>query len=74
MVVDGGRVVIVAVAVAVAVEGRGSVVDGSRWLGWEVVGSMCGSGYKVVVVAAASHGENVSFVFHLGFETGERHT
>ena len=57
----GGMVVIA--AAAAAVEGRSSVVGGSRWLDWEVVESRGDSGHKAVAVVAASHANNVSFVY-----------
>lgn len=47
--------------VVVAVEDRRFAGGGSRWLGWEAVGSRAGSGDKAVPAVAASHATRVSF-------------
>lgn len=47
--------------VVVAVEDRRFAGGGSRWLGWEAVGSRAGSGDKAVLAVAASHATHVSF-------------
>ena len=52
-VVGEDNAVVAAVAV---VEGRRCAVGGSRWLGWEAVGSRADSGDKAVLAVAANHG------------------
>ena len=47
--------------VVVAVKDRRFAGGGSRWLGWEAVGSRAGSGDKAVLAVAASHATHVSF-------------